>query len=136
MRPEGEMLPQDQIALLILPFKVQRREDGMDFYLSCETCLRLWAEYGTASIGIRAGAVRTEWEAASSKRRVQDAFRRCGSTKPKPTKKQAERIRFVTLPEYSSCAAAPNTPPDRAWNAIPLNECREFADALRLGVAA
>jgi hypothetical protein len=46
----------------------------MDFYLSCETCLRLWAEYGTAIIEMRAGAVKTEWEAASSKRRLQDAL--------------------------------------------------------------
>jgi hypothetical protein len=46
----------------------------MDLYLSCEKCLRLWAEYGTATIEMRAGAVRTEWEAASSKRRLRDVL--------------------------------------------------------------
>jgi hypothetical protein len=46
----------------------------MDFYLSCENCLRLWPEYGKATIEMRAGAVKTEWEAASSKRRLQDAL--------------------------------------------------------------
>jgi hypothetical protein len=47
----------------------------MDFNLSCGICLRLWAEYGAATIELRAGAVRPEREAAGARGRLEDALK-------------------------------------------------------------
>jgi hypothetical protein len=30
------------------------RDESMDLYLNCETCLRLWANYGVAILALRA----------------------------------------------------------------------------------
>jgi hypothetical protein len=49
--------------------------NGMDFYLSCEICLRLWAKYGAATIELRAGAVRPGWEAVSGRERLEEALK-------------------------------------------------------------
>jgi hypothetical protein len=41
----------------------------MDLYLNCETCLRLWVEYGAASFESRTRAVRTDLHAVGAKAR-------------------------------------------------------------------
>ncbi len=51
------------------------RDDSMDFYLSCEICLQLWAEYGAATIELRAGAVRPQRKAARARGRFEDALK-------------------------------------------------------------
>ena|ERR1700693_5512960 len=62
---------------LAVPFRKsgRMRKNGMEFYLSCEICLLLWAEYGAATIELRAGAVRPEREAAGARGRLEDALK-------------------------------------------------------------
>jgi hypothetical protein len=49
---------------------------GADLYLNCETCVRLWSEYGAAMLEMRSPPLGPNREASQVKRRRFDAVLR------------------------------------------------------------
>jgi predicted NAD-dependent protein-ADP-ribosyltransferase YbiA (DUF1768 family) len=47
----------------------------MAAYLDCETCFRLWAEYGAAATGVKALTAERMLEAADAQKTVDEAIR-------------------------------------------------------------